>query len=540
MAWLGYSRRDRRDRQYRAAMRILIFHGYLLHGTGSNVYNASLAQALARQGHEVHLLCQDRTVSEQDWVDAVGDWGGGELRVRQVREAGHPGSITAYRPEIGGLLPVYVLDRYEGFEVKTFPDLTDAELDRYLDANVAAVHDVVAAAGEPEAALANHLIMGPVILARAGLRFAIKVHGSDLSYTVAPHPERFVPYAREGTDAAAGILAGSAHTAEVLYETVPDPALPERTRLGPPGVDVHRFRPHPPAEALLNLELLAERLESELPGAAEGRDSFGRDGPAIAAALRGWAEGDPRVLFVGKFMVSKGVDLLAAAWPLVHRERRAAGASSPRLHFVGFGAYEAGLRALVEALDRGDLEGARRVAARGRGYEGIEKAPLPILTGFLSHPPDGYADAAREAAGSILIGGRLAHDEVADVMPAADTFAMTSTWPEAFGMVPAESAACGVPPVSADHSGMREVSLLLGEAIDPDLVPLLSFSVGPAAVTDLADRLCGWLALDPERRREAGLALARRVDELWSWEGVARTVIAASRGELEGLPPVAI
>jgi glycosyltransferase involved in cell wall biosynthesis len=518
-------------------MRVLIFHGYLLHGTGSNIYNASLAQALARQGHEIHLLCQDRTVSELDWVDAVGGWEGGELRVRQVREAGHPGTITAYRPEIGGLLPVYVLDRYEGFEVKTFPDLTDAELDRYLDKNVAAVHDVVAAAGEPDVALANHLVMGPVILARVGVRFAIKVHGSDLSYTVAPHPERFVPYAREGTDAAAGILAGSAHTAEVLYETVQDPALPERTRLGPPGVDVHRFRPHPAAEALRNLELLTKRLESELPGAAESRDSFGRDGPAIAAALRGWAEGDLRVLFVGKLMVSKGVDLLAAAWPLVHRGRRAAGASSPRLHFVGFGAYEAGLRALVEALDRGDLEGAHRVAARGRGYEGMEEAPLPILTGFLSHPPDGYAEAAREAAGSILIGGRLAHDEVADVMPAADTFAMTSTWPEAFGMVPAESAACGVPPVSADHSGMREVSRLLGEAIDPDLAPLLSFSLGPAAVTDLADRLCGWLALDPGRRREAGLALARRVDELWSWEGVARTVIAASRGELNGLPP---
>ena len=41
-------------------MRVLIFHGYLLRGTGSNVYNASLAQALARLGHEVHLLCQDR------------------------------------------------------------------------------------------------------------------------------------------------------------------------------------------------------------------------------------------------------------------------------------------------------------------------------------------------------------------------------------------------------------------------------------------------------------------------------------------------
>src|SRR5215218_5675283 len=140
------------------AVRVLIFHGYLLRGTGSNVYNASLAQALAALGHEVHLICQDHRASELDWVG---------------------GNVTVHVPDIGGLLPVYVADRYEGFEVKTFPELTDEELERYLDANVAAVRDVVDAHGEPDAALANHLIMGPAILARAGLGFAIKVHGSD-------------------------------------------------------------------------------------------------------------------------------------------------------------------------------------------------------------------------------------------------------------------------------------------------------------------------------------------------------------------------
>ena len=140
----------------------------------------------------------------------------------------------------------------------------------------------------------------------------------------------------------------------------------------------------------------------------------------------------------------------------------------------------------------------------------------------------------------MLIGGRLEHDEVADVMPAAHTFAMPSTWPEAFGMVPAESAACGVPPTAADHSGMREVAQLLAEAVPADLARLLSFPVGPEAVTELADRLEGWLGLEPDRRREAGLALSERVDQLWSWEGVARTVIAASRRSISmtcrGLP----
>ena len=44
-------------------------------------------------------------------------------------------------PDIGGLLPVYVADHYAGFEVKTFAELSDDELDRYIEANVRAVRD---------------------------------------------------------------------------------------------------------------------------------------------------------------------------------------------------------------------------------------------------------------------------------------------------------------------------------------------------------------------------------------------------------------
>src|SRR5919198_3846809 len=205
-------------------VKVLIFHGYLLRGTGSNVYNASLAQALARLGHEVHLLCQDRHAGALDWVDLVGDWTGDKLRVEGDGREG--GSVTAYVPDIGGLLPVYVADRYAGFRVKTFPQLTDEELARYVDANVAAVRDVARAAGGVDAALANHLVMGPAILARAGLRFAAKIHGSALEYTVKPYPERFLPYAREGMAAAQGVLVGSRHTAESLWGVIADSELP--------------------------------------------------------------------------------------------------------------------------------------------------------------------------------------------------------------------------------------------------------------------------------------------------------------------------
>jgi glycosyltransferase involved in cell wall biosynthesis len=115
---------------------------------------------------------------------------------------------------------------------------------------------------------------------------------------------------------------------------------------------------------------------------------------------------------------------------------------------------------------------------------------------------------------------------------------MPSTFPEAFGMVAAEAAACGVPPVSADHSGMREVSRQLAEAIDPELAPLLSFPVESGAEA-IAERVNGWLGLDSEERRRVGEDLAARVDRLWSWDNVARGVIAASCGDLDELPGVA-
>jgi glycosyltransferase involved in cell wall biosynthesis len=443
-------------------MRVLIFHGYMLRGTGSNIYNANLAPALARLGHEVHLLCQDREVQIE--------------------------GVEIHNPDIGGLLPVYVRDPYEGFEVKTFPEMSEAELDHYIDANVAAVREVAKRVGGIDAALANHLVMGPAILARADTApFAAKIHGSALEYTVKPHP-RFLPYARQGMKAAGGVLIGSSHTAESLWAALPDVSdLREKTCLGPPGVDIEQFRPRGERESL--------------------------------------------VAFVGKLIVSKGVDLLLAAWPLVH-----AAHPQMRLEIAGYGAYEEGLRRLLAALGAGGLDDAREVARLGWALEGGEEKPLPILSAFLADPPAGYMEMARAAAGSIEFVGRLEHHEVASFFPRAEAMAMTSTFPEAFGMVAVEAAACGTLPVSAGHSGMLEVSRQLQASLPDDVGPLTSFAVEEGAVEAIAERLNAWLDLPQAERERARTALVETVARLWSWEGVARGVLAAAAGQLEELP----
>jgi glycosyltransferase involved in cell wall biosynthesis len=514
-----------------SSLRVLIFHGYLLRGTGSNVYNASLAQALARLGHQVHLLCQDREAASLDWVDRVGSWSNGRLELEPAGDGSGAGAVTVYVPEIGGLLPVYVDDPYEGFRVKTFAELTDAELVAYLEANVAAVGDVVEALGGVDAALANHLVMGPVILARAGLRFAVKVHGSALEYTVKPEPERFMPYAREGLDAAAGVLVGSRHTAASLWEAMDDPGLPAKTRLGPPGVDTHLFFPIPADETRSRLLELAGQVRDE---GDEGASAWDRDAEQAAEAIEWFAEGEgPRVVLVGKMIVSKGIDLLLAAWPLV-----CAAHPGARLLLVGFGEYEAALRRLWAALSGWDVGDAREIASLGRVLEGGEERPLRILGGFLAAPPPGYEEAAARAAGSVAFAGRLEHDEVGGLVPSTDALVFPSTFPEAFGMVAAEAAAAGVLPVSAGHSGALEVSRALAAALPPEVAGLVSFPVDEGAVLGIAGRLNAWLGMDETIRERARASLAETSGRLWSWEGVASGVIAASAGELDHLPQV--
>jgi len=267
-------------------VRVLIFHGYLLRGTGSNVYNAKLAEALRGEGHEVHLLCQDAEPQEMPWVDAVGTWRDGELATEVIRE---PVRATVYRPPIGRLLPVYVADRYEGFDAKPLPDCTDEEIATYIERNVAAVREV-AGRVEPDAALANHLVMGPLILARAGVPCAVKVHGSALEYVVKRHPDRFLAPALEGLDNARAVLVGSRHTAESLWATVGDDVR-ARTRLGPPGVDVDQFAPRPPAAAAAGLRGLAERLAATAspattprPAGPSPRSTRGATGSSCSSA----------------------------------------------------------------------------------------------------------------------------------------------------------------------------------------------------------------------------------------------------------------
>ena len=224
----------RRDRYARAPMRILIFHGYLLHGTGSNVYNARLAAALGGPGHDVDLLCQELRPEELRLRRRRRHLGG-----RRAARSGSCASRCASRP---GARTSATCCR------STSPTATRASTaqavprvhrrgDRALRRRATSPPSATSpTAPRPDVALANHLVMGPLILARAlggAVPYAVKIHGSALEYVVKRDPERFLPAAREGLAGARTVLVGSRHTAESLWAAMGDDDAARAHAAGP-------------------------------------------------------------------------------------------------------------------------------------------------------------------------------------------------------------------------------------------------------------------------------------------------------------------
>jgi glycosyltransferase involved in cell wall biosynthesis len=392
------------------------------------VYTRALAREWARAGHDVVVLSQEPHPERHDL-----------------------GGARTARPDAGGLLPVFVLDRYEGYHVKLVQDCTRAELDDWVERNAAAVREHLPA----DLVFCNHVLLGGPVGAASGARYAVKAHGSELEYSMRGN-EELSAWARRALEGAEAVFVGSAHIREVLEDVV---GHVDRVHEVPPGVDIDEWRPRPRDEALAGLLAEARR---DPPNPANASERLPDEGNAerLAAFLAGER---PTVVYFGKLLFNKGVHVLLEAL----------GEVDARAVIVGFGDY------------REDLES---------------------LAG-----PD------------TLFTGPLEHRHLVHLLALADTTVVPSIFPEAFGMVAAEAAAAGSPPLVARHSGLAEIADGLEEEYPPHLRHLASFATGDAA--DLAGKLRELLAL-PDRDREAVRAAARNATvSRWSWAGVARRLL---------------
>ena len=457
---------------------------------------------LVREGHEVHLLCQDRHGARLDFVD--GD------------------RCTVHVPDIGGILPVYVADSYEGVrgDHASGAGRRAASIGHRGERGGGA--DGGAAATSRTSPWRTHLIMEPA-RARARRLEGGAVRGEDPRQARrvhrAPASRAVLPCAAEGLAGASGVV-GAARGEPVGGRG--RPRVTERTASARFGVDIRSFRPRPLDEARAGL--------SAWPTASRaGRRprGVGTAAPPTPCARSTRARQDRELR--GQADRLQGVDLLLAAWPALVVAR----VSEARLVVVGFGTYRDGLERMLSALAAGDMEELRAVAAVGRELEG-RPPELRHLREFLDRQgpvPGGCARRCRP--GALHRAG--SSTPTCPVLPACQAQVMPSTFPEAFGMVAAEARPAALP-LSAAHSGMAEVTAVLAPALEEELRPLLAFEVGSDAVDEIAAKLVK--VADPGRRRPQACrgrpGRACRGDS--AGRALLRGVVAAALGRLDDLP----
>jgi glycosyltransferase involved in cell wall biosynthesis len=410
-------------------VRVVLWHGYLLGGTGSNVYTRALAREWSRAGHDVTVVCQERAPEAYDL-----------------------GGASVVVPDLPGrVLPTFVLDRYEGLEPRLLQDLTADERAAYVAANADAVRDLLPA----DLVFTNHVLLGGPVGAASGAPYRVKAHGSELEYSMRGRPE-LERWGRESLAGADATYVGSEHIRRVLEDVV---GHVDRVHTLPPGVDVEEFTLQDRAAALTDL-LEEARRDPPNPGNAEERLPDAGNAQRLAEFF---ATDAPTVLYFGKLIEQKGVQVLLEAMRSV----------DARLIVVGFGSYRAGLEAMA--------------------------------------PP------------GTLFTGPLEHRHLVHLLPLADVTVVPSIFPEAFGMVAAEAAAAGSPPLVARHSGLAEVAEGLEAAYPEQLRRLAGFASGDAA--NLARKLNELIALPAADREELVRAARRTVVDRWSWASVAAQLL---------------
>lgn len=125
-------------------MRILIVHGYLLSGTGSNLYVQNLARALCDLGNDVLLCCQDHSANDYDFVNQIATFGDdADVIESGWKKTKYNGSCKAYIPKIGKYLPVFVEDDYEKFEAKDVVKWRKNDIEDYIEKNVSAIRYIL-------------------------------------------------------------------------------------------------------------------------------------------------------------------------------------------------------------------------------------------------------------------------------------------------------------------------------------------------------------------------------------------------------------
>ena len=534
---------------------ICILHGYLLEGSGSNLWTRCVVESLCEEGHTVQLVCQEPYPERYDCISEF--WRYHEDgRAQQVfsRAVPYPGKCIMHKPQLGDTLPVYVWDKYDEYpNVVPMINMGDAEIESYIERNAGVVRRVVEQHGVT-AMHANHAVLMSVVAQRVsertGVPYAIMPHGSALEYAVKPDP-RFYAYATSAFSDAGHIFVHGEEMRSRVATILPEVTdLDSKFSVLPLGVHTAQFAPVPRERRREKMGRFWNALSSlprgRRPQQLEEmlvRVQTASDAESLRAALTSikyetkapdedveeklqqvdW-EHDALLLYVGRLISAKGVQSGLAALPLIL-------AKDPgvRLLLVGHGPLREPMEAFVWALEHGDRALAERIVDCGRLLEGdpdgaggsqaLGKVKLFFRDLETRGELDDYFARAKEhvRADRVIFTGYLTHHELQHLFPCCDAGIFPSIVKEAGPLVFLEALASGCFPLGTYFGGMKASIDAIGELFPEHIVAAMKLNPFDT-VADIAANVSTALKFGVRYKD----VLSRTAQERYDWTSVGR------------------
>jgi glycosyltransferase involved in cell wall biosynthesis len=524
-------------------MRIGLWHGYLLGGTGSNIFSNNLLREYARSGIDTILFAQEQQPQDYDFISQgyIARDSAQSLEESFSRPTPYPGKCVMIRPFINSALPVYVEDIYPGGLIASaYTKLDQASIAEYINFNVRAITEARQLFPFKKL-LVNHALSGPEI-ARQALAdqtpYSVILHGSDLTYAASQN-ETLRQLTLQGCSKAEFIFAAG-ESLVAQFTEISQNTLPNKIRIVTPGVDTELFCPS------RQPSLDANDLASLREWAAHNATGISSEAKAIASAaaerdistsLAVWTDALEKhsnrsadadlvnsvqkcfsgevapALFVGKLIAEKGPHLFLLALPLTVNQ----GLAVPGM-IIGFGEDRPLLHSLACALQQGSATMISQLLTEIEAP--LEEKPGTDFWNSLSGPNQAtYLSAAQEYFQNhpIQFTGLLPHAPLARLMPYASSVTIPSLIRESFGMIAIEVLACGTLPIVTDMAGLGEIA---AEA-DAEAIPCVKLNIGPKMVEQVANGISAAISTKKEQPFPADRAW-HYADTKYSWKAVAR------------------
>jgi len=531
---------------------IAILHGYLLEGSGSNLWTRSIIRSLCENGHTVHLMCQENHPELYDFINTVIEYQpDGTRETLFDRQSVYSGRCIMHKPRLGDTLPVYVGDKYEEFSnPQPMVQLDNAEIEKYLDDNIRVLGEVVEAY-QIQVIHANHAVLMSVVAERVAetkrIPYAIMPHGSAIEYAV-KKDKRFFDLAESAFRNAQRIYVIGDEIRSRIKKLFPELPLVEAKMMDLNlGVDTTLFNPVKVQERKATIQELIGLLKQVKRGKTHSQEQHLRErikadisqqplqeivrvsssynakltDESVEKKLKmiNW-EQEKIILFVGRLIASKGLHSVITALPEILSAE-----PNTRLIIVGHGPQREVMEALIWALQNGHKELVLKLVDWGRELEDNGNEPLEETQQYFmqlrsSGKLDNYFQKAQQYLDDhrIVFTGYLTHKELCKLFPVCDVAVFPSVVPEAGPLVFLEAMASGCFPIGTYFAGMAASIDSVSHAIPPEITELMKLS--PQAdhtVRDIANHITKALHI-PEAYKES---LRSVTIEKYDWSNIS-------------------